>query len=516
MTKTRNLADLGGGFIQAGTGAVQRTVESKLQDVVHINDFNGDISAAIDATPSGGILQLGAGTYTGKIYKVRNDITIRGAGTPSYASNKLSLTGGTIIQGTLHINGSRVRIESLGVDCGSTACTNLNGGVGMNGLVIMDPSRTYLTDVIVRDVIVLGKDATSPFHCFLFEGVTDSHFQNLHSRYTQWGIVFKTKNSTASGLYAYASSSAAITVKSDSYAIANNTLISNVTVDSDDYTGGGAGILIYAATADSSNVSINNFITKGFAQGVKAVCDTRGTYVNVLDNVTVANGNIYNAATFGIEAFGALNNCLIDTVNVYDTVSGNSIKVWSDGLGISLSNIVASSPVAINNPTNVDLAGRFSFDQLYSIRGGDRVSLAGINIAPDSYNRALAAIGGYRGNLYVSGVAADVSLANGWTSFFSTVTIKAQSNRSQLFGRVSVPATPWTGKEVIGTIPAALAPVTAKYFVTYGYAGSNIYPVYVSVAVTGTISCDFLNTATLFPATITHIGFDGLSWLIHE
>lgn len=39
MTKTRDLADLGGGFIQAGTGAVQRTVESKLQDVVSVKDF---------------------------------------------------------------------------------------------------------------------------------------------------------------------------------------------------------------------------------------------------------------------------------------------------------------------------------------------------------------------------------------------------------------------------------------------------------------------------------------------
>jgi hypothetical protein len=27
MTKTRDLADLGGGFIQVGSGAVQRTVE---------------------------------------------------------------------------------------------------------------------------------------------------------------------------------------------------------------------------------------------------------------------------------------------------------------------------------------------------------------------------------------------------------------------------------------------------------------------------------------------------------
>jgi hypothetical protein len=39
MTKTRDLADLGGGFIQAGTGAVQRTVESKLQDVVSFKYF---------------------------------------------------------------------------------------------------------------------------------------------------------------------------------------------------------------------------------------------------------------------------------------------------------------------------------------------------------------------------------------------------------------------------------------------------------------------------------------------
>ena len=39
MTKTRDLADLGGGFIQAGSGAVQRTVESKLQDAVSVKNF---------------------------------------------------------------------------------------------------------------------------------------------------------------------------------------------------------------------------------------------------------------------------------------------------------------------------------------------------------------------------------------------------------------------------------------------------------------------------------------------
>ena len=50
MTKTRDLADLGGGFIQAGTGAVQRTVESKLQDVVSVKDFGADPTGVVDST----------------------------------------------------------------------------------------------------------------------------------------------------------------------------------------------------------------------------------------------------------------------------------------------------------------------------------------------------------------------------------------------------------------------------------------------------------------------------------
>ena len=55
MTKPRDLATLGGGFTQSGTGAVQRTVENKLKDTVSVKDFgavgNGvaDDTAAIQA-----------------------------------------------------------------------------------------------------------------------------------------------------------------------------------------------------------------------------------------------------------------------------------------------------------------------------------------------------------------------------------------------------------------------------------------------------------------------------------
>jgi hypothetical protein len=55
MTKPRDLATLGGGFTQSGTGAIQRTVENKLKDTVSVKDFgavgNGvaDDTAAIQA-----------------------------------------------------------------------------------------------------------------------------------------------------------------------------------------------------------------------------------------------------------------------------------------------------------------------------------------------------------------------------------------------------------------------------------------------------------------------------------
>ena len=50
MTKTRDLANLASGFRQAGAGAVQRTVESKLQDVVSVKDFGATGDGATDDT----------------------------------------------------------------------------------------------------------------------------------------------------------------------------------------------------------------------------------------------------------------------------------------------------------------------------------------------------------------------------------------------------------------------------------------------------------------------------------
>ena len=50
MTKPRDLATLGGGFTQSGTGAVKRTVENKLKDTVSVKDFGAVGDGVTDDT----------------------------------------------------------------------------------------------------------------------------------------------------------------------------------------------------------------------------------------------------------------------------------------------------------------------------------------------------------------------------------------------------------------------------------------------------------------------------------
>jgi hypothetical protein len=134
MTKTRDLADLGGGFIQVGTGAVQRTVESKLQDVVSVLDFipPGTNTATVNCAPY----------FQSAITAATNVVVPPG----TYAINtQLTSTGNLhlLVQGTikptvnagstqsiLKITGGNCTITfegSGGIDCTSSSYSNWSG-----------------------------------------------------------------------------------------------------------------------------------------------------------------------------------------------------------------------------------------------------------------------------------------------------------------------------------------------------------------------------------------------------
>lgn len=127
MTKTRDLADLGGGFIQTGSGAVQRSVESKLQDTVSVKDFGavGDgvaddtaaVQAAVDhSRQSEKRLLFPKGTYCVSSITIGSDLSLQGEGAESAILKQVTLPGKSI----LYYNGaspvSNVFIDSLGFD----------------------------------------------------------------------------------------------------------------------------------------------------------------------------------------------------------------------------------------------------------------------------------------------------------------------------------------------------------------------------------------------------------------
>lgn len=129
MTKTRDLADLGGGFIQAGTGAQQRTVESKLQDVVSVLDFipesqhaaikagtstydaTADIQAALDSLPStGGTVFIPTGIYiVSSVNASVPNTSVVGEGPSSELRHKSDITGGQPLILFTELDGCQLR-----------------------------------------------------------------------------------------------------------------------------------------------------------------------------------------------------------------------------------------------------------------------------------------------------------------------------------------------------------------------------------------------------------------------
>jgi hypothetical protein len=164
MTKTRDLADLGGGFIQAGTGAVQRTVESKLQDVVSVLDFipesehaaikagtstynaTAAIQAAINAVPAGGgSVYIPRGLYLidpAVSINVVTGLTLYGDGR---AATQLVAkpVGGTIIKRNFNNSGPNAYVDGVVIR---------NLGIILRHPATANPSNYYQVAIQLRHI----------------------------------------------------------------------------------------------------------------------------------------------------------------------------------------------------------------------------------------------------------------------------------------------------------------------------------------------------------------------------
>ena len=141
MTKPRDLATLGGGFTQSGTGAVQRTVENKLKDTVSVKDFGavGDgvaddtaaIQAAINATNKG-VLFFPPGDY-----KITSMVTItkNGQNDSTQSCLEIQATGAKLVSTVapaLRITQTK-RLEIIGLQVNAPVDPN-NASVFVTGM----------------------------------------------------------------------------------------------------------------------------------------------------------------------------------------------------------------------------------------------------------------------------------------------------------------------------------------------------------------------------------------------
>jgi hypothetical protein len=168
-------------FTQTGTGAVQRTVESKLQDVVSVKDFGavGDgvaddtaaIQAAIDyvsANPIGGILAFPDGTYSLGGLLIASNITLDGGGCT------LKAKAGTNCQMRLTGN-SNIKICNFIFDCANLTLAGLPAqDTGAGACAIYNRTGLDPTNVTVDGNqfinIPMPVPITQKYHAIVFNG----------------------------------------------------------------------------------------------------------------------------------------------------------------------------------------------------------------------------------------------------------------------------------------------------------------------------------------------------------
>ena len=158
-------------FIQAGTGAVQRTAQSKMRDIVNVLDFGADPTGVSDSTTSF-ISALAAHDYVvwpEGLYKINETITIGNNKTVSSENAHLNYTNAIDDQACVVMDSNSQLI-------GSVSITMPDGALGVNvnhlrvggGMVYSDGA----TNVKIGKITVYGGHATMA--AVLVEGASEN------------------------------------------------------------------------------------------------------------------------------------------------------------------------------------------------------------------------------------------------------------------------------------------------------------------------------------------------------
>jgi polygalacturonase len=300
MTKTRNLADLGGGFIQAGTGAVQRTVESKLQDVVSVKDFGAvgdgvaDDTAAIQAACTAAkAITFGPSTNS---YRITGTIALT-------SNTTLLMQGATITQAT---------DQTPILNATSTDNVTITGGrfVGKS-------EATYTNSPSSLAICITAGNATDLT-------VTSNKFENFYysplmvnsggNRIDFSGNNVKGPGSAVLGVNVNYRNTTGATITGTNLRIANNDIYDTA-----------QGIIVGQG---SSNIVIDGNV-------IHDIINEHGIYADSgLRNLVISNNVIRNTGVFGTglkvqcnDSFGVQPQCIVITGNVINVTGTDGILI---------------------------------------------------------------------------------------------------------------------------------------------------------------------------------------------
>ena len=497
-------------YNEGGTGAVNRTVQSKLQETISVkdfgaigngiaNDYNSFVNAIYSISSSGGTLYIPAGTYylgVSGILISRSNINIVGDGMPEVASNKNNLIGGTILQGQVVIDGNNISVSNLGVDCGNTFVSTYNSNNGLNGLVIHNVAQTGTLNqnTNVQNVVGLVKipttisDPTAAVHGVLLESLQYLNASNIYGVGGWFGVVVKASDANLNNLYSDSNDTIGVQLKSDTYAPVANVNISNVYATNTSAPRMYEGFAIISEATQLHNVNATNICVDNAWNAVRIDCSQNNPgYAITLNNVSVTNSQN------GIDVRGPAYAVVIDNSTVWEPTTGYGFTVSGDPVGNQYPETVAVSNlrVAINESTStggVNVSG---------IVNPSHILLNNINVA--DAGGALGAkstininsnvtLGQTYGTILGQGLSP--SLLNGWAVTYTGQSFGAivKSGWTSGYGRIS--ATSATSDTFL-QLPTGYYPDNLIFFTSMtGFNGSTgeLVPVTVQIGPTGQCS----------------------------
>jgi hypothetical protein len=418
------------GFIQSGSGAVARTAQAKMRDVLHAKDFGAvgddstDDTTALQAWATACSTQgvrgmLGAGTF-----RISTVITLATGGYISGENPARTIIHAGGCNG-IQITGAFAGVENLQIKSSdatfATPDPRASKGIYVSGTAISHRDNIHLRNLYLRGW-EYGVDA---------HYLWSSFFENVETVNTDYGIRLHEQcvNNSISDCRLVVNSGTASLVLSNDVTPGEGLMVSNCMMVSGDY-----GIYVK-----------NHFLSASFTNCIVDLIQDRGIYVqNTVVGLSFVGGWIY-AVNYGAY-FSALGspqdtNAVIQTLITTTAAASNGISWGADNNGLAVGGTIICGASGLNYAVNIDGGDAVSFGPLHIVNSGTAL---GVRVGGDDV-QGLHNITGVKNVAYSVTPFATVASS-------ATIVLPRSYNNAYLItgttGITSVTATGWDGEIV--------------------------------------------------------------------